>query len=154
MYNSIYSVFPEAKTLCVRFLACLSSLRLLALNTFGKWRGKVICWTQTTRVGASQRLFSLLPCSVDAFLLCGVGNCLPGVGWFRTPGDHSCWCHLVGWWISWGMLQSFRGLRGVVWPGDSVGSNSSWICFSHLGNIRTRFFPLENSPTFHSMHSW
>ena len=35
MYKYL-QVFPEEKSLCVRFLACLSGLCLLALNTFGK----------------------------------------------------------------------------------------------------------------------
>ena len=86
-------------------------------------------------LGASLRLLLLLPRPVDAFPLWDEGNRLPAAEWFRTPGEHSRRCHLVGWRISLGMIWSFQGLRGVVWPGDTVGSNSSWIYFSHPGNI-------------------
>ena len=35
-YVQVFTVSPEVKSICVRFLACLSGLCLLAFNTFGK----------------------------------------------------------------------------------------------------------------------
>ena len=85
-YVQVFKIFfPEEKSPCVRFLACLSGLCLLALNTFAKCKkegGRLYVGPRRPGLGASRCLLSLLPHWVDAFPLCDVANRLPGVGWF------------------------------------------------------------------------
>ena len=83
--------FPEEKSLCVRFLACLSGLCLVALNTFGKHEKEGKGCTLDPEDQGWRPVYACSRCCHAQWMpfLCGMGSHLPGGGRFRTPGDCS-----------------------------------------------------------------